>query len=98
MRIPPLILFVPGGIIMSTRSVRLFALLTSVAGFALLTLSSHASADHSATLDQQLQFALAQNGFTGRIESTLEQRIGHRIDNQLADLGRLLFFDTVGGL
>jgi cytochrome c peroxidase len=41
---------------------------------------------------------LAENGFTGRIESTLEQRIGRRLDNQLVDLGRLLFFDTVGGL
>jgi cytochrome c peroxidase len=83
---------------MKKRSVKLFALLTAVVGFALLTLSSHASADHSGTLDQQLQTALAQHGFTGRIESTLEERLGHRIDNKLADLGRLLFFDTVGGL
>ena len=39
-----------------------------------------------------------QHGFTGRIESTLEQRLGRKVDHQLADLGRLLFFDTVGGL
>jgi cytochrome c peroxidase len=49
-------------------------------------------------LDQQLENALARQGFTGRVASTLEQRIGHRIDNRLADLGRLLFFDTVTGL
>jgi cytochrome c peroxidase len=52
----------------------------------------------SETLDQQLDIALAEHGFTGRIESTLERRLGRKLDNQLADLGRLLFFDTVGGL
>src|ERR1044072_5028928 len=52
----------------------------------------------SATLDDQLAAVLAEHGFTGRIESTLEPRLGRKIDNQLADLGRLLFFDTVGGL
>ncbi|HEX6648304.1 MAG TPA: cytochrome c peroxidase [Pyrinomonadaceae bacterium] len=49
-------------------------------------------------LDQQLTTVLADHGFTGRIESTLEQRLGRKVDNQLADLGRLLFFDTVSGL
>src|SRR5689334_729146 len=52
----------------------------------------------SATLDEQLATTLAQHGFTGRIESTLEPRLGRKLDNQLVDLGRLLFFDTVGGL
>lgn len=52
----------------------------------------------SETLDQQLATALGQHGFTGRIEATLEQRIGRKLDNQLVDLGRLLFFDTVSGL
>jgi cytochrome c peroxidase len=56
------------------------------------------AADGRVTLDQRLEAALARQGFTGRIASTLEQRIGHRIDNRLADLGRLLFFDTVTGL
>ena len=45
-----------------------------------------------------LEAALARHGFTGRIESTLETRLGRRIDHQLADLGRLLWFDTVTGL
>ena len=52
----------------------------------------------SETLDRQLDIALGEHGFTGRIESTLERRLGRKLDNQLADLGRLLFFDTVGGL
>jgi cytochrome c peroxidase len=38
-------------------------------------------------LDNQLRTLLTAAGFTGRIESTLEQRIGRRIDSKLADLG-----------
>jgi len=52
----------------------------------------------SETLDQQLVAMLDVHGFTGRVESTLEQRLGRKLDNQLADAGRMLFFDTVGGL
>ena len=49
-------------------------------------------------LDQQLTAVLARYGFTGRVESTLEQRLGRKLDNDLVDTGRLLFFDTAGGL
>lgn len=49
-------------------------------------------------LDQHLTAVLRQAGFTGRIESTLTQRLGHRINPQLADVGRMLWFDTVTGL
>ena len=49
-------------------------------------------------LGEQLATVLAQHGFTGRIESTLEPRLGRKLDKQLMDLGRLLFFDTIGGL
>src|SRR5215470_5954947 len=83
---------------MRMRMTKLSAFLIVVAGCALFTLVSKSAADSRITLDQRLEAVLAQQGFTGRIESTLEQRIGHRIDNQLADLGRLLFFDTVTGL
>ena len=41
---------------------------------------------------------LRQAGLTGRIESTLEQRLGRRLIPKLADLGRLLWFDVSGGL
>ncbi|HEV2834837.1 MAG TPA: cytochrome c peroxidase [Pyrinomonadaceae bacterium] len=67
-----------------------------IAVIAFLLLSSFVV--ESATLDQQLTAVLTQHGFTGRIESTLEHRLGRKLDNQLVDLGRLLFFDTVGGL
>jgi cytochrome c peroxidase len=49
-------------------------------------------------LDQDLGAVLRGVDFTGRIESTLEGRLGHRIDQQLADVGRLLWFDTITGL
>src|SRR5215471_5886899 len=52
----------------------------------------------SSSLDNQLQVVLRQAGFTGRMESTLEQRLGRHLDLQLADLGRLLWFDTLTGL
>jgi cytochrome c peroxidase len=49
-------------------------------------------------LDQRLSARLGELGFTGRIESTLEQRLGRQLDQRRANLGRLLWFDTIGGL
>jgi cytochrome c peroxidase len=49
-------------------------------------------------LDGALRGYLASHGFTGRIASTLETRLGRRIDHQLADVGRLLWFDPIQGL
>src|SRR5690349_2447660 len=54
--------------------------------------------EQAIALDKELQVVLLQAGFTGRIESTLEQRLGRRLDSQLADLGRNLWFDTLTGL
>jgi hypothetical protein len=55
-----------------------------IAIISLLLLSTFAVS--SATLDEQLTAVLAQHGFTGRVESTLETRLGRKLDNQLADL------------
>lgn len=49
-------------------------------------------------LDQALEAVLRQASFTGRIEATLEQKLGRQIDPKLADLGRQLWFDTITGL
>jgi cytochrome c peroxidase len=49
-------------------------------------------------LDQRLSSTLAAQGFTGRIESTLTQRLGRPLNPQLANIGRLLWFDTITGL
>src|SRR5207244_12729406 len=56
-----------------------------------------AFADEDA-LDRQLIARLEQLGFTGKIEASLEQRLGRPADPASADLGRLLWFDTIGGL
>ena len=49
-------------------------------------------------LDAELRSYLATLGFTGRIASTLEARLGRRIDHQIAEVGRMLWFDPIGGL
>jgi cytochrome c peroxidase len=49
-------------------------------------------------LDAELRSYLATLGFTGRIASTLEARLGRRIDHQVAEVGRMLWFDPIGGL
>src|SRR5262245_26200139 len=84
---------------MKMRAIKVSILFLVTSAWALLMLNPKSAADSGVgPSDQQLETVLAQLGFTGRIESTLEQRIGRHIDNQLADLGRLLFFDTVSGL
>ena len=50
------------------------------------------------TVDAVLMGRLRELGFTGSVASTLEHRLGRKVDPQLADLGRLLWFDTIGGL
>ena len=79
------------------RTARRWVRLSVTAGYA-LTLAAHVYGDGGTALDQRLAAALGAHGFTGRIEATLEARLGRPIDHQLADLGRLLWFDTVTGL
>jgi len=62
-----------------------------------LLIASTARANQS-SLDDQLSAVLEQAGFTGRVESTLETRLGRPIDPKLANLGRLLFFDKLHSL
>src|SRR5690242_18671575 len=50
------------------------------------------------SLDGRLAHRLQELGFTGRIESTLTTRLGRPLDPRLANIGRLLWFDTVTGL
>ncbi len=49
-------------------------------------------------LDVALRGYLTSHGFTGRVASTLETRLGRRIDRRLANVGRLLWFDPIQGL
>jgi cytochrome c peroxidase len=50
------------------------------------------------SVDSRLARALARSGFTGRIGTTLEARLGRPVDPELAELGRQLFFDRILGL
>ena len=88
---------------MTKHLIQRTVLLTAMACLALTWISSgsvqHAEESSSVSqLDQELLAVLRNEGFTGDIELTLEKRIGHHIDNQLADVGRLLWFDTITGL
>ena len=50
---------------------------------------------HDATLDNTLSAVLGQHGFTGRVGQSLEERLRRKVDNQLADVGRLAFHDSL---
>ncbi|HKE58275.1 MAG TPA: cytochrome c peroxidase [Pyrinomonadaceae bacterium] len=76
-------------------AIELFAVMSL--GGVVLTQTTSASSSDSA-LNEQLAAVLNQHGFTGRIGSTLERKLGRKIDNQLADLGRLAFHDSLLGL
>ena len=49
-------------------------------------------------LDAILAELLDQQGFTGRMGEQLEERLGRRVNPELADLGRNLFFDPIMAL
>jgi cytochrome c peroxidase len=68
-----------------------------VAGI-LTCLSSPVFANGSATVDDELARALIAHGFTGEIEVTFREKLGRPIDQKRANLGRLLWFDIIGGL
>lgn len=59
---------------------------------------SGSEAKDEAALDQALEITLRKAGFSGRVASTLEQRLGRPVDPKLANIGRLLFFDPLTGL
>lgn len=50
------------------------------------------------SLDAVLRGYLAAEGYTGRVASTLESRLGRPVDRGLANLGRMLWFDRILGL
>jgi cytochrome c peroxidase len=86
-----------GGFVMRPPVFKLSLILILTIGCVLVVTQDSAKADHD-PLDQELSARLGQLGFTGRIEATLEQRLGRHLDQRRANLGRLLWFDTIGGL
>ena len=76
---------------MSIRRGKMMVLLMALVVGAAMFLTQRISASGGDNvLDDQLSMVLSQHGFTGTVGSSMEQRLGRRIDNQLADLGRNL--------
>jgi cytochrome c peroxidase len=72
--------------------------LSSRIGCAIWALVLTANTGAAQDLDTQLVAALAGQGFTGTVGSSIEARLGRPIDAKLANLGRLLFFDKIPSL
>jgi len=84
---------------MRIRQHRLSIVIVALMCICVVVLSPGASATSTDdVLNEQLSAILSHHGFTGRVGLSLEQRLGRKIDNQLADLGRLAFHDTLLGL
>src|SRR5215510_16057566 len=84
---------------MRIRALRIAIVWLAVVACAVVafTPGTSANGDDSA-LNDQLSALLNLHGFTGRVGQSLEERLGRKIDNQLADLGRLAFHDSLLGL
>jgi cytochrome c peroxidase len=83
---------------MIIRQCKIILWLVLVVGGAMLLTQTTSANGGDTLLDDQLSAVLIQHGFSGRVGSSLEQRLGRKVDNQLADLGRNLFHDTIVGL
>lgn len=84
------------------RALRAVALLTAVSALVAACGDEPAGVDprddlgeETRSLDERLRAELMLHEVTGRVESTLEARLGRPVDNHLAEVGRLLFFDPV---
>jgi cytochrome c peroxidase len=76
----------------------LFPLIAFMAGAGLLLglrLTAHES---DPSLDRALAAVLHKAGFTGKVGSSIEKRIGRPVNPKLANLGRLLWFDKIHSL
>lgn len=56
------------------------------------------SARSDNSVDEALRSVLASHGFTGRIESTVQARLGRPVNQKLASAGRLLYYDSIIGI
>jgi cytochrome c peroxidase len=74
--------------------------ITIIAGIILFISSGFLISQKNKTgdLDKILSAILLQNGFDGRIEEKLEQKLGRTLNKDKINLGRLVFFDKGLGL
>lgn len=81
------------------RTIGAFVVVLAVLlGTSIAAAYEHKALTRESQLDRELEAALRAADFTGQIDATLERHLGRRINHQLADLGRLLWFDTITGL
>jgi cytochrome c peroxidase len=80
------------------RGLRRLVILAAVLAPSVLIASHALGGAPDRSLDGRLAQRLSELGFTGRIESTLTTRLGRPLDPRLANIGRLLWFDTITGL
>lgn len=83
---------------MSIQRCKIMIVVLAVLAVGMVVFTPKTSADNDSVLNEQLSTLLQQHGFTGKVGLSLEQRLGRKIDNQLADLGRLAFHDSLLGL
>ena len=83
---------------MSNHQFKMIIVLVALVAGGVVILTPGTSASVDTDLNDQLSAVLSAHGFTGAVGSTLEQRLGRKVDNELADLGRNLFHDTIVGL
>jgi len=73
--------------------------LIGVAGLVLAAaFLSSANAAQPGRVEDRLARVLREAGFTGRVQQSLEPRLGRRLDPKLVKLGQTIFFDNIMGL
>ncbi len=82
---------------MSSRRIKLILFVFTLAIGGLLAAAPKSSAVED-PVDRALTARLRELGFTGNVEATLQRRLGRRLNLEAANLGRLLWFDTITGL
>ena len=79
----------------SVHGVVLYVFIATLIGLAGL---QNARAGSGNSLDEELSAVLASHGFSGTIEAKFKEKLGRPINMKRAELGRLLWFDILGGL
>jgi hypothetical protein len=78
-----------------THGLKLAVVLVALSACGATFLARGAAARGNAELDAALGAVLGQQGFTGRVGQSVEARLGRKVDDKLADLGRLAFHDSL---
>src|SRR5205085_8520706 len=75
--------FQTGEAFMNRQQCQMILLVALLVGAAMIVTQRTSASGGDSILDDQLSQVLTQHGFTGTVGSSLERRLGRRIDNQL---------------